>query len=154
MLTCRQRDFWGRSYDILLDGNHVTTFSPKAWRSGGTFTLHGIEYDLHTNMWGARYAMATPQGKPVATADRVGRKHWSVEVHGRVYRFERISFWKSDQALMSGDRQIGVIRRTSSWKMSAEADLPGLDLPVQVFVLAVVITMWRRNQAAAASAGA
>src|SRR5699024_1672419 len=123
------------------------------WGSGGRFTLHGIDYELRSNMWSAKYALATAQGKPLATANHVGRKHWSVEAGGVAYRFWRASFWRGDQALPTGARQVGLIRRTSSWKMSAEADLPGLDLPMQVFVLAVVVTMWQRDQAAAASGG-
>ncbi len=42
------------------------------------------------------------------------------------------------------------MRRTSAWRGDVAADLPGLPLPVQVFVLGVVITMWDAQAAAAA----
>ena len=37
--------------------------------------------------------------------------------------------------------------------VDADADLPGLPRPVEVFVLAVVLTMWDSAVAAAATAG-
>jgi len=46
---------------------------------------------------------------------------------------------------------VGSVRRTSFWRGDVAADLPGLPLPVQIFVVGVVITMW--EQQAAASGG-
>ncbi len=46
---------------------------------------------------------------------------------------------------------MGYVRRTDFWRNEAEADLPGLPLPIQVFALVVVLTMWAR--AASVSAG-
>jgi hypothetical protein len=47
---------------------------------------------------------------------------------------------------------VGSVRRTSFWRREIVADLPGLPLPVQIFVLGVVITMWDAQAAAASSA--
>jgi len=37
------------------------------------------------------------------------------------------------------------------WRSDAEAELPGLPMPVQVFVLAVALTTWDAQAAAPAS---
>lgn len=129
----------------------MTTFSPKSWSAGGHFSLDGRDYDLRSNMWGNTYALVADDETPVATAERVGRRRWSVHADGTLYEFRRVSFWTWDQALMVDGREAGVIKRVSAWKADATAELPGLALPLQVFVLAVVLTMWRRQSAAAAA---
>ncbi len=89
----------------------------------------------------------------VATADRVGRKRWTVEASGRTYRFQRVSWWRSEELLVADGRPVGSVRRVSRWRSDAVADLPDLPLPLQVFVVVVVMTMWDA-QAAAAATGA
>jgi hypothetical protein len=39
-------------------------------------------------------------------------------------------------------RRVGSVLKKSIWRGDAVADLPGLSLPVAVFVVAVVLTMW------------
>lgn len=155
MLTAEQTGFWGRSYRIGVDGRPLTTFTPRQWSAGGRFSLDGQDYELRSNAWGGKYAMTTGTdgGSAIATAEKVGRKRWLVQADARTYQFQRVSLWRGDQALLTDGRQVGVIKRTSTWKANASAELPGLSLPVQVFVVAVVVTMWR-TQAAAAAAGA
>lgn len=155
MLTAQQTSVWGRSYQIAMNGAAVTTFSPKRWGNGGQFSLDGSDYELRSNVWGHHYVL-TDVGRnvAVATAEKVGHKNWTVESGGQTYRFQRVSIWKSDQALLADGRQVGVIKRTSVWRLNAQADLPGVPVPVQVFVLAVVLTMWRSQAAAGAAASA
>lgn len=153
MLTAQQTSFWGRSYQIALDGTAVTTFSPKWWGNGGQFSLDGFDYELRSNAWGHHYVLTdVGRNAAVATAEKVGRKNWTVESGGRSYRFQRVSIWKNDQALLADGHQVGVIKRTSAWRLNAAADLPGVPVPVQIFVLAVVLTMWRSQAAAGAAA--
>lgn len=151
MLHARKTSFWKGHYEITVDGHPITTWTGRTWTSGGTFTLDGHRFDVAANMWGRRYGMSSEDGKRLASADRVGRKRWTVEADGRSYQFTRGSFWSGDQVLLDGDREVGSVRRVSRWRGDAEADLPGLSLPVQVFALAVVLTMWEAQAAAAAS---
>jgi hypothetical protein len=72
----------------------------------------------------------------------VGRKSWTVEADGRTYEFRRASWWRQEEELHSGGLPVGSVRRKSIWRGDAVADLPGLPLPVEVFVLAVVLTKW------------
>ncbi|GAA4413255.1 hypothetical protein GCM10023168_35970 [Fodinibacter luteus] len=39
-------------------------------------------------------------------------------------------------------RRVGSVKRTSVLRGDAEADLPGLPMPVQLFALVLVLTMW------------
>jgi hypothetical protein len=127
-------------YTLAVDGDTVTTWDQDWWRSGGSFRLDGHTYHVRSNMWGSRFTMLDENGAVAAEAERVGRKNWTVAAGGRSYTFRRKSAFSSDQHLVDGERTVGVIKRTSMWTNNLAADLPGLPLPVQVFVLGVQIT--------------
>lgn len=150
MLTARNTSLWRGTYAIALDGRPVTTWTPTVWRTGGEFALDGRHYAFTGNGWGSRYALGA-DGSPVATADRVGRSRWTVTAGKRVHAFRRASIWSGDQLLVDGERVLGGVRRTGRWRADAEADLPGLELPVQVFALTVVLTLWNSQAAVVAA---
>ena len=152
MLKARRTSLWRDRYDLVADGQPLATWDGRAWRSGGTFDLAGRRYDVKSNVWGTRFEMTDEMGMTVASADRVGRKRWTVEAGGRTYGFQRASWWRSEELLLADDRPAGSVRRVSTWRSDAVADLPGLPLPVQVFVVVVVLTMWDAQAAAAVSA--
>ena len=99
MLIARRAGFWTSRYDVRAGDRPVTTWDARVWRSGGDFTLDGRRYAVRSNAWGNRYAMTDDRGAEVAAADRVGRKHWTVEVGGQTYRFQRASFFSGEQEL-------------------------------------------------------
>jgi hypothetical protein len=155
VLRATKASLWKNRYVIDLDGTQVAVWDGSMWKVGGSFELEGERYTVRANMWGSTYGMARADGTPVATARHVGRKRWTVEAGDQTYEFQRASLWRADQELRSGGQRAGSVRRTSMWRTDAVADLPGLPLPVQIFVLAVVLTVWSESHASAAgTAGA
>jgi hypothetical protein len=154
MLEAKKASVWRNRYNITSAGLPLVTWDGSAWKHGGTFELAGQRYSVRGNMWGSKYGMVDEHGTRVASADRVGRKHWTVEVQGQTYSFRRVSMWRNEEELLVEGRRVGSVKRTSVWRRDAVADLPGLAPPVQIFVLAVVLTMWDEQAAAATSAGA
>lgn len=152
MLKARKISAWRGRYDLTLDGQALAHWDGRVWRSGGTLDLAGRRYDVSSNVWGTRFEMTDQVGVVVARAGRVGRRQWTVEADGRSYQFRRVSWWRAEEALIADGRKVGSVRRPSVWRSDAEADLPGLSLPVQVFVLVVVLTMWDAQAASAAAA--
>ncbi len=152
MLEARKTGVWKNSYDITADGHRLATWDGSLWKAGGTFELDGQRYQVGGNMWGTKYGMATEDGTPVAAAEHVGRKRWTVEADGRTYEFQRASVWRQEEELHSGGQRVGSVKRTSVWRSHAVADLPGLPVPVQIFVLAIVLTTWDWSDATAAGA--
>jgi hypothetical protein len=67
--------------------------------------------------------------------------------------FRRASLWGNRQEMLSGGVKTGSIRRTSAWSGGIEADLPGLPLASQIFVVGVQIAQWQAQQSAAAASG-
>lgn len=153
MLLATKTSIWSNSYDIAADGHQVARWNGSFWKTGGTFELEGQRYFVSGNMWGSKYGMARENGAPLATADHVGRKRWTVEADGRAYQFQRASMWRHEQELHSGGQRVGSVKRTSVWRSDVVAELPGLPQPVQIFVLVVVLTMWDRADASSAAGG-
>jgi hypothetical protein len=151
MLQATKVGFWRSRYEISVDGRTVATWDNALWKSGGSFELAGRQYQVRGNAWGNRYSMVDAEDTVVASADRAGRKRWTVEAAGQTYHFQRASLWSNEQELHVAGRRVGSVKRPSLWRGDVTADLPGLPLPVQIFVIGVVITVWNQ-QAAAASA--
>ncbi|MEV8510711.1 hypothetical protein [Dactylosporangium sp. NPDC051484] len=149
MLQARRTSVWRSRYEVVADGRTVITWDGALWNNGGDFTLDGRRYEVRGNVWGSRFTMVDGSGAQVARAERVGRKQWTVEAAGRAYHFRRSSIFGTEQELVTDGRRVGSVRRTSVWRGDVAADLPGLPLPVQIFVLGVVITMWDAQAAAA-----
>jgi hypothetical protein len=129
----------------LVDGS--------SWKAGGTVELAGRRYEVRANLWGSKYGMVDEDGTRIASADRVG---------GKTGRSRRTAEPTSSAARHGGAKRRtcaprgdawGSVKRDSIWRGDAVADLPGLPLSVEVFVLAVVLTKWDSDAATAATAG-
>jgi hypothetical protein len=130
-------------YDITRDDTAICTWKPSAFIGGGSFELEGHRYEVARGGWtGRRYRLRDETGRVVALADGVGRLTWTVETGGEVHTFERPSPWRRDQVLVRDGTPVGAVRRTSAWFGEAEAELPGLPLAVQVFVLVSLLAVW------------
>ena len=142
MIEARKASFWRSRYDFIADGRQFATWDGSSWKSGGTVELDGRHYEVRANMWGSTYGMVDEYGSRIASADHVGRKSWTVEANGRTYEFCHASPWREEEELRSEGQRVGSVKRKSIWRGDAVADLPGLPLSVEVFVLAVVLTKW------------
>jgi hypothetical protein len=91
---------------------------------------------------GRRYRLLDESGGLIAVADGVGRLAWTLDIGGVRHTFERPSPFRRDQALVVDGAAKGTVRRTSAWWGEAEAELPGLPLLVQVFVLVSLLGVW------------
>lgn len=150
-MTAKKSSFWGNRYDISLGGVVVASWDGGFWKGGGSFVCEGQRYEVRRSAWGSRFSMVDANNAPVASAERVGRKRWTVEAAGQTYDFQRASAWTSEQVLQVAGVRAGSVKRVSHWSGETSADLPGLPLPVQIFVVGVVITMWNDQSAAAAA---
>jgi hypothetical protein len=133
-------------YEITRDDAPLCTWKPSAFLGGGSYVLDGHRYDVARGGWtGRRYRLLDDSGALVALADGVGRSYWTVEAGGVTHRFERQSRLRGDQALVRDGEQVGAVRRIAAWSGEAEADLPGLELRVQVFVMVSLLAVWTED---------
>jgi len=150
MLEARKVTLWRDRYDLVADGKAVASWDGWFWRSGGTLYLAGRRYDVKSNVWGNRFEMIDEVGVIVAAANGVRRKRWTVEAGGWTYQFQRASQWRSEELILADGRPAGSVRRVGgSGRSGVVADLPGLPLLLQIFVVVVVVIRWDAQDGAA-----
>jgi hypothetical protein len=127
---------------VTRDGVPLTEIRGSVWGRRGQVTLAGRDYTIRTSWTGTRYELRPAGGAgsssedvPIARAERVGRKEWTISADDTVHRFRRASWWRGDQDLVVGGHVLGSIRRAGGWRGGAVADLPGLPEVVGVFAL-------------------
>ncbi|MEU3711917.1 hypothetical protein [Streptomyces catenulae] len=129
------------------DGQLLTTFTSGKGQSKGSFRLGGAEYTVRAHAFGGTYELLTEAGTCVATAERVGRRNWSLRASGQEFVFRRASFAGRNQELLGADGEpVGSIACAAGFKLGATADLPGLADEAQVFVTAVMLLRWQRQR--------
>lgn len=150
-MEAQKVSFWKNRYRVTDQGREITVWDSSVWRSGGEFELHGQRFQVRSNAWGTKYSMVDAADTVLASADRVGRKRWSVRAGEQTYQFKRKSFWSTEEELLLGDTRVGSVRKTSVWGNDVAVELPGLAPELQIFVLGVVLSMWESQAAAAAA---
>lgn len=138
--------FSGR-YDIVAAGDPIATWHESAWMTGGTLEWGGRRYLVCASLSSGTVSMGEGGRPPIATAHGIGRKNWTIEAEGTTYHFRRAAPWRQEERLRVDGRRVGSVRRTSIVRGNAAADLPGLPLAVEIFAVAVVLTMWRAPSA-------
>ena len=150
MLHARRQGAFRYSYVITEDGDvPVTTLSPTR-RGDAELELDAVAYRLRLSGIVRRQALLeAPDGRPVAGADAIGRRRWSVTCGGRSYEFEKVGVFGNEQAHVVDGERVGSVRRTGFWRTGAEADLPELPRLGAVFTFAVALLAWQRDDAVA-----
>ena len=143
MLRASRVGLLSTRYEISHDEVVLCTWKPSAFFGGGAFVLDGRCFEVTRGGWtGRRYRLLDETGEAVAVADGVGRLAWTLQTGGATHDFERTALFRNEHVLRADGEPAGTVRRTSAWFGEAEADLPGLPLPVQVFVLVSLLSVW------------
>jgi len=150
-MEARKTSAWKSNYVVTDRGREIATWNKSTWKSGGEFTIDGRRFRVRSNGWGNKYTMTDDSDTVIASADRVGRKRWTVSANGQTYNFRRRSIWASEEELVLGDTRVGSVRKTSFWRGDVDVELPGMTPALQLFILGVVISKWDAESAAAAS---
>ncbi len=142
MLTATGVGVFSSAYDVSMDGQPLTRWDHSWWRNRGSFTVEGQRYEVRGNVWSSEFTLTDQSGMTVATAGKLYRRQWTVSVGPRTYVFQRGAWWRQQYDLLQDGQPVGYIRRPSAWRSTTEADLPGLPPAVQVFTVAVALTVW------------
>lgn len=132
-------------YEIAGDGRPVTTISARTAQHGGELDVSGRTYQLDGSAFGSTCVLRAQDGQVVASAERDGLRGRRVAAGGREFRLARTGLGSRNLELVEGDTRVGSVRRGIR---DAEAELPELDRPAEVFVLVVALAMWQRRRKA------
>lgn len=155
MPTVRPHGTFKNGFDLLDDaGRELGTFHGSAWRERGEITADGQLAGFRRD-GGRRFALDGPGGE-LAAAEKpsVWSGRWVIEAGGRAYELAKRSWLSRSFELRRGEEVVGSVH-PKGFGSKAVVDLPA-ELPpaVQLFVVAVVLTLWRRESAAAGAAAA
>lgn len=150
MLRSRRRGLFRRSYEVSEDGVPVATLTGTR-REGCTFHVEGAEY-LVSRKGYRSFRLLGPAGE-VASAERTSGRMWTVRSLTDELELVRASLWRESWELRRFGELVGTLRKDGAFKRTSTVDLSrDLPLPLRLFVLYVVETLWERSSAASAGA--
>lgn len=135
-------------YDISDGASTVATVSGRTVRRGGDVVIDGRRHVLESSALGRTYRLDRGDGGAVAVAEH-DRSGWTITAGGRTYRLPGGRAGSTVQVLGDDAGHVGEIRRS---RRAVDADLPGLERPVAVFVLLLAVASSQRRRRVVATA--
>lgn len=143
MLQAKRNHLLSQEYELTEDGRALTTFSLRKGRIGARFALGGVDYQVRTHRLSGVYELLDGDGAAVAATNRV-RRNWEMTCSGRAAPFRQTAAAGREYTMIGDSGEpAGTIRRVGRGHSEATADLPGLELVLQVFALVVVLLRTR-----------
>lgn len=146
-----------RRYRVVADGATITEISFALFGPSTAMPIAGRAYRLRrAGLLRDDFALETDDGTPVAKARQGNalRHDFEVVVGARRLHLRAESSLRSDYLLLDGDQRIGALHPAGPMRRGVEADLPdSLPLEARIFVLWVVLTLWRGRRVTRAGAG-
>jgi hypothetical protein len=157
MATVRPHGTFKNGFDLLdAAGRELGSFHGSAWRERGEINTGG-EATRFRRDGGRRFALDGPGGGELAAAHKpsIWSGRWVLQAGGQTYELAKRSWLSRSYELRRGGRVVGSAQPKGAFSGKAAVDLPA-ELPpaVQVFVVAVVLTLWRRESGAAGAGAA
>ncbi|HYT10955.1 MAG TPA: hypothetical protein VEL73_09885 [Mycobacteriales bacterium] len=153
MLVVAPHGSFRNGFDLLDEaGGPVGSFRASPWRESGDVRVGDRVWRLHT-VGRRRFVLDGSDGM-LASADKPSpwSARWRLTTGDQTYELTKRSWRSRGFELRGRGQMLGEVRPRSAFSGKAVADLPAeLPPPVQVFVVAVVLALWRREQASAAA---
>lgn len=155
MLYARPKNWLSNTYLLSEDGVPFADLKLAALREAATLHLDGEEYRLYREGWTSGDFILERNGAILARATKPSAFRHLFEVAYNSQRFilKRESVWRREFGLYDGATRIGTLAPESVWSRTAVVDLPALlPLAVRVFMIWLMLLLWRRDDSAATSA--
>ena len=155
-LSAIPKQWFSWDFRIMDRARQVAEIDVAWWREQGLLTVLGVPYKVYREglMRGA-FILETA-GSVVARAEKPDAlfRRVLIEYQGRQFILRAKSVFGREFTLFDGQRDIGWIAPEGIFTRRAEARLPEeLPLPVKVFILGLVIILWKRESDSGPAAG-
>lgn len=148
-----------RRYSIMAEGAPVCEISFPAFGPAIASPIAEQLYRLRrTGVLRERFTLepANTGAQAVASATQRDplRREFAVEVGARRLTLRAASPLRSEYLLLEGEQSIGAVRPAGALRQGVEADLPD-DLPLEarIFIIWIVLLLWRGRRITRARAG-
>lgn len=157
MLRAEPSGWFTWDYTVYRGGRELTRVSLSWLREKGEFALGGQAYRVAREGWLHGDFVLESEGRVLARATKPSAlfRSYEVEHEGRRFTLEARHPFTHEFVLRHGDREVGRVSPAAWYSREARVELPSrLPLAVRIFVLWLVLILWRRQQNAAASGSA
>lgn len=159
MLRAVRRSWFSYRTEVLDEaGTTVAVIDLSNWRKNAKIEVSGERYLARHEAWSREFVLEREDGQAaVAVAEKPSawRERFTLTHGGRRYELARESAWKGAFVLLrEGAGVVGSVRQRGWFSSEVYVDLPE-ELPVEVQMLVLWLTLiLRRRQEAAASSSA
>jgi hypothetical protein len=141
-------------YNVVQNGAPIGEIDCAWLREQGTIKIGGASYACSREglMSGAFFLEAN--GQRLASAEKPSALHelFTVKIGDKSYTLKKASIFGRSFVLTKNDRQVGLIAPKRFFGRKAKAEFSDdLAMEVRVFLIWLVIVMWKRNAKAARS---
>ena len=154
MLTVIPKSWLSWDFHVTEDGQAVALIDRHWFRERASFSVDGKSYDVRrTSVMHGTFVLEH-SGRVVAEARKRSafRRSFDISSGGNRYTLEAVSAFGREFRLLRGGTPAGRIRPVSMLRRTATAVFPeAMPREVQLFVVFLVLVLWKRAADAAAS---
>ena len=153
-MTLEPRRWYSWDYTVKSGDRTVAVLELSSWRERAEIVIGDVTHRVFREgaMGGDFIIEAGGRELARATKPSAFRNTMIVHYSGKDYTLRKPSVWRRAFVLMDGERQIGSISPDRAWTRLATAELPpDWPVPIQAFVIWLVILLWKRDAQHAAA---
>lgn len=156
MLEVVPKGWFSQVFTVLDNGMRLADIDLARFGEKGTFAFQGIRYTMYRERLASGLFMLETDEMVLARAEKphAMRQLFVVEYDGVQYTLKHEGALGRKFLLHVGDQVVGSMEPKSTWSRTARADFPAeLSVPVKLFMVWLVLILWKRAAGAAAAAG-
>ena len=156
MLHATPRGLFTWGFTLYEGGDAIAEIDPSWFGESAEIRAGGQTYSAYReSLLGGTFVLQSGE-RLVARARKASAfvRAFDIDLSGRPLELKATSVWSREFGLFEGGVQVGRIGPAAWFGRRAVIDLPpGISLPAQLFLLWLVLVLWRRADAAAATGG-
>ncbi|NKB31490.1 MAG: hypothetical protein GKR91_00110 [Pseudomonadales bacterium] len=148
------RSIFSRDFEILENSKKIADIDMSAWRERAEVLIDNTTYNIKKEGFLNPTFSLVHNGKTLVTASRemMLRRQFVIDIAGARYYLKNKNWLARAMILTNDISRVGLIKPRNFFGRGAKVDLPGeIELPVQVFIVWLVLLLWKRDSNAAAS---
>jgi hypothetical protein len=148
MLEAVSKAWFSWNYTITEDSRPVAEVDLSWWREEGFLTVEGMRYHIYREKMLSGAFILEAAGMKLARAEKPSafQRAFIIEYAGKQYTLRAKSAFSRAFVFLDDSGEIGWIAPRGFFTRVAEVNLPEyLPLPVKVFIIWLVILLWKRE---------
>ena len=145
---------WG--FTVQEGGDAIAEINPSWFGERAEIRVKGRAYSAYRESMLAGTFVLQSEERTLARARKASAfvRAFDIDLAGRPMELKAVSVWRREFGLFENDVQVGRISPVRWFGWHAVIDLPpDIPLPAQLFLLWLVLVLWRRAAAADAAGG-